>query len=81
MTSNQIAAHVDHVSKRFRVFHERHQSLKHAVLNRRRGKYEEFWALDDVTFDVATGETFAVVGHNGSGKSTLLKCQIGRAHV
>jgi ABC-2 type transport system ATP-binding protein len=65
---------VDDLSKRFRLFHDRNQSLKQALLNRRRARYEEFWALRNVTFDVKEGETFAVVGHNGSGKSTLLKC-------
>ena len=37
------------------------------------GGSDEFWALRDVTFEVARGETLGLIGHNGAGKSTILK--------
>ncbi|TFC01235.1 ABC transporter ATP-binding protein [Cryobacterium mannosilyticum] len=71
---NEIAVNVEHVSKKFRLYHERNQSIKSAIMRGRRSVHEDFWALKDVTFDVPTGSTFGLIGSNGSGKSTLLKC-------
>lgn len=71
---SEIAVRVDHVGKRFRLYHERNQSLKSAIMRGRKSLYEEFWALNDVSFDVPRGSTFGLIGSNGSGKSTLLKC-------
>jgi ABC-type polysaccharide/polyol phosphate transport system ATPase subunit len=65
---------VSNVSKMFRLYHERNQHLKTSVMRGGRAKYEDFWAVNDVTFDVQHGETLGIIGHNGSGKSTLLKC-------
>ncbi len=70
----EAAIRVEDVSKRFRMYRERNQSLKAALMRGKRATFEEFWALRDVTFDIPEGSTFGLIGENGSGKSTLLKC-------
>lgn len=72
--SPNAAISVNGVSKRFRIYKERNQTLKAAILRRRRSVYEDFWALRDVDLEIPQGSTYALVGDNGSGKSTLLKC-------
>jgi len=65
---------VENVSKRFRIYRDRKSNLKEAITARKRHtRYAEFWALKDVSFEIARGSTFGIVGHNGSGKSTMLK--------
>ena len=71
------AVDVVDVSKRFRLYHEKYQSLKERVLHVGRNPHEEFWALRDINFTVNEAETVGIVGRNGSGKSTLLKCISG----
>jgi ABC-type polysaccharide/polyol phosphate transport system ATPase subunit len=72
------AIEVDAVSKVFKLYHEQYHTLKERMIFLRRAKrFEEFKALDDVTFDVEQGRTFGLIGSNGSGKSTLLKLIAG----
>ncbi len=70
----ESAVVVSDLWKNFRLYHERNQYLKAAILRGRRARYEEFWALKGLSFEVPRGTTFGVIGSNGSGKSTLLKC-------
>ena len=73
----EVVLEVDHLTKLFRIHRERANSLKQRIAAKGRNRFDEFVALQDVTFDVQEGEVFGVIGHNGSGKSTLLKCMAG----
>lgn len=68
-----IAIKTEGIWKKFRVYHERNQTLKEIFLRRRKDLYEEFWALKDVSFSLPSATTLGIIGENGSGKSTLLK--------
>ena len=72
-SKNDVAVEIDSVSKRYRIYHEKIPSLKNTILWRKRTTFEEFMALDDVSFTVEHGQTLGIIGPNGSGKSTLLK--------
>jgi len=73
-----IAIKVENVSKTFKIPHEKISSIRGAFVNMFQKKtYEEFKALNDVSFEVKKGEFFGIIGRNGSGKSTLLKILAG----
>lgn len=65
---------VEHLSKTFRIPHERRATVFETLAGAlRQNEYEVFNVLEDITFSVEEGECVGIIGENGSGKSTLLK--------
>ncbi|MBK5414537.1 ABC transporter ATP-binding protein [Pseudomonas sp. TH31] len=85
MSSEKIAISVRSVSKCYRTYANPRDRLKQVFIPRVQrlvgtppSQYgQEYWALNDISFDIYKGETVGIVGRNGSGKSTLLQMICG----
>lgn len=66
---------VKNVSVKYLMSYDKVKSIKEYFVQKVTGKlkYEEFLALENVSFSVKKGEVLGIIGHNGAGKSTILK--------
>ncbi|MCI8307877.1 MAG: ABC transporter ATP-binding protein [Lachnospiraceae bacterium] len=76
MTDN-IVISINNVSKMYKLYDNPLDRLKEALRISRKVKYREYFALNNISFDVCKGETVGLIGTNGAGKSTLLKIVTG----
>ena len=65
------------LSKAYQIYARPVDRLKQALFRWKRQYFQDFWALRDISFSVAKGETVGIIGRNGSGKSTLLQVVAG----
>lgn len=71
------AVSVKNLTKIYQLYNKPIDRLKEAVNPFRKNYHRDFYALNDISFDVEKGESFGIIGVNGSGKSTLLKILTG----
>ncbi len=73
--NKNVAVKVENVSVKFNLSTEKIDTLKEFAIKTVKGeiKYDEFWALNNINFEINKGDRLGILGLNGSGKSTLLK--------
>jgi lipopolysaccharide transport system ATP-binding protein len=71
------AIQVEQLSKRYRIYDRSWHKLRDTLKFRSKAQNREFWALQNVTFELEPGQTLGIIGQNGSGKSTLLQIMAG----
>ena len=71
------ALRVDQVSKQYRTYARPADRLKESLTRGRLRRHKEFWALQDVSFELEKGTIAGIIGPNGCGKSTLLQIIAG----
>jgi len=73
--TDEIAVRVKNVSKSYKIFNSPGKRLNYYLFKANTGI--DFWALQDINFEIKKGETFGIIGKNGSGKSTILQILAG----
>lgn len=76
MMSN-VAIKVNNLTKVYKLYDKPIDRLKESLHPLKKKYHKEFYALNDVSFEIKKGETVGIIGKNGAGKSTLLKIITG----
>jgi ABC-type polysaccharide/polyol phosphate transport system ATPase subunit len=71
------AIKVQHLSKRYRIYDRPWDKLRETIGLGSGKLHREFWALNDISFELEPGHTLGIIGQNGSGKSTMLQILAG----
>ncbi len=74
---NDIAIKVTNVTKIYHLYDKPQDRLKEALNPFKKSYHHDFYAMNDVSFEIKKGETVGIIGKNGAGKSTLLKMITG----
>lgn len=71
--SGDVVVKLEDVSKYYKLYDSSRDRLKEALSPFRRKYHKEFYALQNISFELKRGECLGIIGRNGTGKSTLLK--------